>query len=53
MCGGRNWGLEEAIVVCRQLGYPHATQFYRWVDTCEGSFAALAGYAMNGCTKQG
>ena len=38
---GDYWGLEEAVVVCRQLGYPTALRFYRWVDSYEGLLTVL------------
>ena len=43
---GDYWGFEEAVVVCRQLGYPTALDYYRWVDTVkiQGLFAAFARY---------
>ena len=38
---GDSWGFEEAVVVCRQLGYPTALRFYRWVDSYEGLLTVL------------
>ena len=29
VCGDYQWTLEDAVVVCRQLGFPTALRFYR------------------------
>ena len=45
------WGFEEAVVVCRQLGYTSAKKYYGWVVCAESTRQRGEVYILDHCSS--